>query len=52
MPQVYESDACEELYQKLSGDLDTECQCPFQHQYNQSSDCPLLNVADHKMKSI
>jgi len=29
MPQVYESDAYEELYQKLSGDLDTECQCPF-----------------------
>jgi len=26
MPQVYESDATEELYQNLSGDLDTEYQ--------------------------
>jgi len=49
MPQVYESDVCEELYQKLSGDLDTEYQCPFQHQYNQSSDWPLLKVAVHKI---
>jgi len=42
MPQVY---ACEELYQKL----DTEYQCPFWHQYNQSSDWPLLKVAVHKI---
>jgi len=37
MLSVYELNAYEEIYQKLSADLDTEHQCPYLHQCNQST---------------